>query len=320
MMIRRRPRHPWKHTYWTYRRRALTHYAQTAVAALPIAVGVVTLSLAAAVLLLIAGEMLLFMVLPKMPGFRKQVDASLERAACIRAALSRAALLGRMEGHYQRELEQLEDLAGRVRGSSSSDGSSTSEEWLGLDNLLAVFVRLAIAHRDSASAFPPAGGFELDGQISELEMAHASTSGEPQAWTERRLAILRDRRDTWCRAREEQMILAAELATIGELVRWMYEQSALGRSVDAHSEVQDAVAACSRNGSVLREIAALDGSEPVDPDVLRLGRRATLEVIAALPVPRATPSVPIPSVVVSHQGTSPTVQVLTASAQQRAAM
>jgi hypothetical protein len=318
MMIRRRPRQSWKHTHWTYRRRALTHYAQTAVAALPIAVGVVTLSLAAAILLLVAGELLLFMLLPRMPGFRKQVDASLERAACMRAALSRAALLGRMDGSYQRELEQLEDLAGRVRGNNTFD-NPTTEEWLGLDNLLAVFVRLAIAHRDSASAFPPSGGFELEVQIAELETVHSRSMGEPRAWAERRLAILRDRRDTWCRAREEQAVLAGELSTIGELVRWMYEQSALGRCFDAHCEVQDAVAACSRNGAVLRELAALDGEGPVDPDVLRLGRRAMLDVVAALPTQRTTTSMPLPSVVVAQQ-TQPTVQVLVAAAQQRAAM
>jgi hypothetical protein len=300
MVIRRRPRETWKHTRWTYRRRAMTHYAQAAVAAVPIIVGLVTLSVMAALLLVLAGELLVFVLLPHVPGFRKQVDAMLDRDACLRAATSRALLLSRMDVHHQRELERLEDLAGRVRMSSAldEDGATSEEEWLGLDGLLAVFVRLAIAHRDSSTAFHSTGGFEIEVQIAEVEELCAKTSEDERAWAERRLAILHDRRQTWRRARMEQNVLASELATISELVQWMYEQSALGRCVDAHSDVVAAVTTAAKSGAVLRELAALDGSEPVDPEVLRLGRRGALENLAAAQASLA-------STQVSSDGSSP---------------
>lgn len=283
MVIRRRPRETWKHTRWTYRRRAMTHYAQAAVAAVPIIVGLVTLSVMAALILVLAGELLVFVLLPHVSAFRKQVDANLDRDACLRAATARAVLLSRMDAHHQRELERLEDLAGRVRVSSAleEDAATSEEEWLGLDGLLAVFVRLAIAHRDSAAAFHSTGGFEIEVQIAEVEEMCAKTADDERAWAERRLAILHDRRQTWRRARMEQNVLTSEMATISELVQWMYEQSALGRCVDAHSEVVTAVTTAAKSGTVLRELAALDGSEPVDPEVLRLGRRGALENLAA---------------------------------------
>jgi hypothetical protein len=277
MVIRRRPRETWKHTRWTYRRRAMTHYAQAAVAAVPVIVGLVTLSILAAALLVVVGEVLVFALLPHLPAFRRHVDATLDRDACLQAAAVRSTLLARMDVQHQRELEQLEDLASRIRKDSSGESTSSSQEWLGIDRLLAAFVRLAIAHRDSCSAFHAAGGYELEAQIAEVETMRIRAVDEQRVWAERRLAILLDRRDTWCRARHEQLVLAAELATIGELVRWMFEQSALGRSVDAQSEVIDAVNAAANSGPVLRELAALDGSEPVDPEILRLGRRGAAD-------------------------------------------
>jgi hypothetical protein len=261
----------------------MTHYAQAAVAAVPIIVGLVTLSVMAALFLVLIGELVVFVLLPHVPAFRQQVDANLDRDACLRAASSRAVLLSRMDAHHQRELERLEDLAARVRASSAleADGATSEEEWLGLDGLLAVFVRLAIAHRDSAAAFHSTGGFEIEVQIAEVEEICARTSEDERAWAERRLAILRDRRQTWRRARMEQNVLTSEMATISELIQWMYEQSALGRCVDAHSEVVAAVTTAAKSGATLRELAALDGSEPVDPEVLRLGRRGALESLAA---------------------------------------
>jgi hypothetical protein len=272
----------------------MTHYAQAAVAAVPVIVGLVTLSIIAAALLVVIGELVVFVMLPHLPSFRRHVDASLERDACLEAACARSALLARMDVQHQRELEQLEDLASRVRGTSSGTGDGTSrEEWLGIDRLLAAFVRLAIAHRDSCSAFDNARGYALEAQIAEVEMTRIHAIDEQRTWAERRLAILLDRRQTWRRARYEQTVLEAELATIGELVRWMFEQSAFGRSVDAQAEVVDAVNAAANSGPVLRELAALEGCEPIDPEILRLGRRGAAE--ASLQSSTSTPTGPTPA-------------------------
>jgi len=256
----------------------MTHYAQAAVAAVPVIVGLVTLSILAAAFLVVVGELVVFVLLPHLPAFRRHVDASLDRDACLRAAAARSTLLSRMDLQHQRELEQLEELASRVRGTTSGTGDTTSrEEWLGIDRLLAAFVRLAIAHRDSCAAFDGAGGYAIEAQLAEVESTRVRADGEQRTWAERRMAVLLDRRETWRRARYEQAVLAAELGTIGELVRWMFEQSALGRSVDAQAEVIDAVNAAANSGPVLRELAALEGCEPIDPEILRLGRRGAAD-------------------------------------------
>jgi hypothetical protein len=134
-------------------------------------------------------------------------------------------------------------------------------------------------------------------QIAELEAVRLAVTDEQRAWAERRMAILIDRRQTWRRARNEQAVLAAELSTIAELVRWMYEQSALGRSVDAQAEVADAINAAVNSGPVLRELAALDGCEPVDPEILRLGRRGQAENMAAAAQATSSQATITPSVV-----------------------
>jgi hypothetical protein len=305
MVIRRRPRETWKHSRWTYHRRAMTHYAQAAVAALPVIVGLITLSILAAAFLVVVGEVVVFLALPHLPAFRRHVDAALDRDACLRAAAARSVLLTRMDIQHQRELEHLEELALRVRGATSATGDTTSrEEWLGIDRLLAAFVRLAIAYRESCSSFDTSGGYTLEMQIAEVEMARVRAEGEQRAWAERRLAILLDRRQTWRRARQEQAVLAAELATVGELVRWMFEQSAYGRSVDAQAEVLDAVNAAANSGSVLRELAALQGSEPVDPEIFRLGRRGAADAMSpSVTLPSAMPTTP--STVVTAGGPPP---------------
>ncbi len=304
MVIRRRPRETWKHSRWTYHRRAMTHYAQAAVAALPVIVGLITLSILAAAFLVVVGEVVVFLALPQLPAFRRHVDAALDRDACLRAAAARSALLARMDTEHQHELERLEDLALRVRGATSGTGDTTSrEEWLGIDRLLAAFVRLAIAYRESCSSFDISGGYTLEMQIAEVETVRVRAEGEQRTWAERRLAILLDRRQTWRRARMEQDVLAAELATVGELVRWMFEQSAYGRSVDAQAEVVDAVNAAANSGSVLRELAALEGSEPVDPEIFRLGRRGAEAMPPSATVPSGMAT--SPSTVVTTGGPPP---------------
>src|SRR4051812_7540911 len=104
----RRIEEPWRHPRWVYRRRAITHIAQTGVAAIPLAIGALTLSLASAILFFLAAELIVLLLLPNLAGFRRRVDATIEGAVCEHAALTRAELLGRMDEKHRRELDQLE--------------------------------------------------------------------------------------------------------------------------------------------------------------------------------------------------------------------
>jgi hypothetical protein len=226
--------------------------------------------------------------LPKLGGFRQRVDASLDRAARLEAATSLAALLARMGEEHRRELEELQVLAAQVRTTTALERGQ-GDEWLGLDDLLARFVRLAIAHRESTASFDAEGDRKLAAQIAELEgtlavAALGATSAT--AWTARRLAILRHRRQTWVRAQDERAVLSEELATIAEIVRWTYEQAALGRSAAAHAGLIEAVGHCAKNGAALRELSALQGSDCGDPDLLRLGWCALHERAPETPAER----------------------------------
>jgi len=279
----RRAREAWKHPSWTYRSRALTHGAQSAVVAAPMVVGFATLSIVAALAAVVAAELFVLVILPHLPGFRRTVDACIERASCARAAASRTVLFARMWDGHRRELEQLEDLAARVRAASGTEGEG-DEEWLGFDHLLAAYVKLAIAHRENAIAFHPACEAQLDVQIADLERRRVDATGDVAACVARRLQILRDRYETWQRARYERSLLEEELATIAELVRWMYEQAALGRSGEAHAGIADAIENSARNGPVLREVAAALSVDPgVDLEVLKLGRTSARGPAAVAP-------------------------------------
>jgi hypothetical protein len=234
---------------------------------------------------------LVIVALPTLAGFRQRVDASLDRAVRLNAAAALATVLARMGEAHRRELEELQVLAAHVRTTTALERGQ-GDEWLGLDDLLARFVHLAIAHRESTSSFDAEGDRKLAAQIADLEgtlAVAALDATAATAWTARRLAILRHRRQTWVRARDERAVLSEELATIAEIVRWTYEQAALGRSAAAHAGLIDAVGHCAKNGAALRELSALQGSDCGDPDLLRLGWSALHERAPETATERVTP-------------------------------
>jgi HSP20 family protein len=275
----------WKHSSWTYRWRALLHYAQVAALAASVIAGI-TLSVTAAVVLLISGQLLMLFLLPKHAGFRERVDAHLHRVACARAAAVRGTLLMRMSERHRAEFQQLEELTERVQGAATID-ETASAEWVGLDALLALFVRLAIAHRESVVAFDGTEESDLGLRIAKLEAAQVRATGETATWGARHLAILYNRLETWRRAKDERTLFSQELATIAEVVRWTFEQASIGRVGDAHVGLAEAIAQTIGSGPALRELAGLGGDHSVDPEVLRLGRRLRAET-------RVVPRVELP--------------------------
>lgn len=279
---RRRPLDLTKQTIWTYRRHALTHYVQGAIALPILGFAVLTSSILWALGLLAVEELLVLALLPRFEAFRRYVDDRMHETACVRAAFTRVALLAQISDEHRRELEQLEDLVARVRALGGLDDAA-SHEWLGLDGLLASYVRLAIAHRASEMSFRATEDGKLALKIAELEIVRTTRTGDARAWADRRLALLYDRRTTLQRAREDRALLTEQIATIGELVRWVHEEVARARCADVREEVTERLAECVRSASTLREVAALVGTVDVAPEVLRLGRLVvpTPEMIAA---------------------------------------
>jgi hypothetical protein len=259
--------------YW---RRALTHYVQIVSLGVAIILYFISSSFLCSLGFLLVAESCIMLGLTRLKRFRHEVDEAAHRSACTLASAVRTATLARMLDDHRKELERLEVLATRTRSITSVENGA-NDDWLGLDTLLASFVRLAIAYRESATAFDVAAEAALLDYLSRASRA-APASGPVASVRAQRLAIMRGRVDSLRRAREERELIAEELATISETVRWTHEQAALGRSAEAHAGVADAVASCTRHGTALRELSELQGQGMVDADMLRLGRGERIDV------------------------------------------
>jgi hypothetical protein len=220
-----RPR--WKSSPSTYRRALLTHGVHVLPAALAVSVAVImTLPVALAVFLV--AELVLFLVVPRLSTFRRSVDRCTEEAARIAEGIARAEVLSKMSDAHRNELERLEELAERIRErgelDTEADADAAMERWLGLDRLLELFVRLAVAHRRNSESFSTVERSALEDRIARLEhVPVAAMSEATRASVARRRAVLERRRETWTRALEEREVLAQELATISDAIRWMHE-------------------------------------------------------------------------------------------------
>jgi hypothetical protein len=259
--------------YW---RRALTHYVQIVSLGTAIILYFISSSFLCTLGFLLLAEAGIMLGLTRVKRFRREVDEAAHRAACTLASAVRTATLARMTDDHRRELERLEALATRTRSITAVENTS-SDDWLGLDALIASFVRLAIAYRESATAFDTATEAALLDYLNAASRA-APGSGPVASVRAQRLAIMRGRVESLRRAREERELIAEELATISETVRWTHEQAALGRSAEAHLGVAEAVASCARSGSTLRELSELQGQGAVDADMLRLGRGERIDM------------------------------------------
>jgi hypothetical protein len=257
-----------KHGAWTYRRHALTHQINILSLALPGIAAFVTASFVILVVALVLVQVCVLAALPRFTWFRRQVDEQIDGAARAAAATERAVLMSRMLQHHRVELEELERLAAAVRSRSAT---TAADDWAGLERLLTVYVRVAIAFRTSAEAFRPGDRAQLEAAEGHLCTALATTSGASRPWIERRLAVVRSRVLTCSSALSAQGVMAQELATIAELVRWIHDEcvTADGRSLE--SEIENALDVCRQSASALRELSAMRvDTDPIDPRILAI--------------------------------------------------
>ncbi|HEY3818432.1 MAG TPA: hypothetical protein VGL81_14760 [Polyangiaceae bacterium] len=282
----------WRQSSPRYHLAVLTHYG--ALFPLLFGVGLAAVSVTLALAVALTAELALVGFLPRLVAFRRSVDQRHQRIAAVAA---RTEALGLMSAYRRGELEQLERLAADIRArcdgrrpQKAGTSRGTVDRWLGLDRLLALFVDLAITHRANEEVFRAKDWATLEAQYTELNLLARATHGSNDVWIERRRAVLERRRETWRHAAAECELIAQELATIGDVVRWMYELCALNRGDAARCEVEDVLASWEENGATLREVSALRhvDEHTVDPHLLALGR----EVMAAMPgapVPTKTP-------------------------------
>ncbi len=268
-MAQRADRTGWKHSSGVYRRFTLVHFTYALVLTIPAALMLLALDLEVAMVGLLVAEVLAFLLMPHLGFVRRAIDARLDARAHAEAASARAVLLMRMSEEHRRELNALEKIAAALRERADATSTST-DDFLGIERLIELYVRLAIAHRASRSSLEVVGRTRLDEEIAALESCLVE-GRPPNAAIEKRLHILHMRRNARRAALDEQAAIDHELAMIGHTLRWMEEHCAASGTETLRSELEFALASRERDAAALRELSALRDSE-FDSSVIRLGR------------------------------------------------
>jgi hypothetical protein len=258
----------WKHDSGVYRRFTLVPFAYALVLTVPAELMLLALDLAVAMVGLVVAELVVFLLLPHMAWVRRIVDARIEARSKAEAAAARSVLLMRMSEPHRRELQSLEKIAAALY--ERSDTSGQTQDCIGIERLIELYVRLAIAHRISCSSLEVID-HRPDEELASLE-ARVATQDRPQReWMERRLEILRMRRDARRAAIDEQAAIRHDLALIADTLRWMQESCASAGTEQMRAELDFALTCRERDTATLRELAALRETD-FDATVIRLGR------------------------------------------------
>lgn len=240
-----------------------------------------------AVASLISGSVMLLMIslvvevvalitLPRQEFFRRHVNARLAEDELVEAERQREQLLFQMSEEHRRELERLEFLVHRIRNNCAHQHEQVKvalHESLGLDRLLASYVRLGIAHRTSRETLAMTNRRELQGKLERLEVAvRTAPNKRMRHLHDRRRAIAARRAHRWDRNRENLEVIAQQLATISDLIHMIHEQSMTPMDVQAiNVEIDQFIAGMEENEGTLRELTAeLEDGADEDVDYERL--------------------------------------------------
>jgi hypothetical protein len=261
-----------------YLRHAILHPYNMPLLVLAIAAGLISGSLT--ILLLAAtAEAIMLGFVPKLAAFKKHVDELIEQQERAEAAKSRSLLLLRMDEVHREELERLETLVDRIRANVKRAGASPEaivDECLGLSRLTRSYVCLAIAHRTNKEALASTNRQALEDRIHSLEAMQTSVlvSDRVKKLASKRLAIAHKRAERWDQTQDELEAIAHQLATIGELVHLVHEQSINpGEAQDMSDEIDHFVEELGTSEGALRELSEARIVEEVDPRILEKGRR-----------------------------------------------
>lgn len=206
-------------------------------------------------------EVVALAVLPSQEFFRRHVNVRLAEDELVEAERQREQLLFQMNEEHRRELERLEFLVHRIRNNCGHQHEQVKvalHESLGLDRLLASYVRLGIAHRTSRETLAMTNRRELQGKIERLQVAvRTAPNGRMRRLHERRRAIAVTRAERWDRNRENLEVIAQQLATISDLIHMIHEQSMTPMDVQAiNNDIDQFISGMEENEGTLRELAA----------------------------------------------------------------
>jgi hypothetical protein len=298
MLVSRSARRAPKHALSTYRRHAVTHVAQIFFVVLPLMIAILSLSAMGPLLGFLAGELALILVLPRLPAFQRMVDAQIERKHRADAARERAALLAQMSDAHRCDLERIELFASQIR---ERTGCAEPCDLLGVERLVALYVRLAIAHRESVAVFPGAARNEISQQIASAARMHETATGPVRDRLCQRLWILRSRSVVIAKGHEEREAMEEELATIVEVVRYTYERCATADTATATAELREIVENAAQTAMLARELSTVRVVD-FDSAVLERGRPTPDELLALTKVRVASSEAALPAMMVGGHG------------------
>ena len=178
--------------------------------------------------------------------------------------------------HHRCDLERIKLLAAQTR---ERTGCAEPNDLLGVEQLIGLYVRLAIAHRESMAVFPGAARHDIAQQIAGASRLHENATGAIRDRLCQRLWILRSRSVVIAKSHEERETIEEELATIIEVVRYLYERCATTETATASAELGELV----ETATLARELSSVRVID-FDPAVLERGRPSQEELIARIRV------------------------------------
>lgn len=283
------------------RRRVARHPTQLFVVVVPVALAVLTASVLGPLLLFIAAEAVLLGLLPSIPSFRQRLHEHVAREARAAKLAERARLMPAIAQGHRMEMEELEAIVEAIR--TRTGCALDREDWLGLDGLLTLYLRLALAHRKSTeAAFSSAATSDIDRLIAVAEHARSLAPAAARPRVDQHVVILERRRALKAMMEERRAVLSCDLAAVADLVRCLHEECVAAEGASASGEVPDAIEEAMRSASAVGELAMLRASFVDELDV----RDVAVPLVPPIPAARESgirvSAVPSPAAVAASAG------------------
>jgi hypothetical protein len=244
----------WKHNYKIYQRFIIPAFAYAVVLTIPAELMLLSLDLGKAMVSLLILEVFTFFILPYIPWVRQTVDRRIQEEERAEAIVTRANLLVRMSETHRRELHALETIGTSLMKRSGTD--SLPDDCIGVERLIKLYVKFAIAHRESCDALHMICNRPED-EIAGLEMNMSKHQSQIDKWVKRRLILLQKRRTARAAAIVEQTTIIHKLGLISDTVRWMQEECASTDATKLYDELDFALSNNDRDIQTLKEFTAL---------------------------------------------------------------
>ena len=238
-----------------------------------------TFSIVLAIVGMLVVELLVFFIVPRIPRVRRAIDAEIAERRRRAAVAERMALIAQMSDHHRRDLAELERITSALRTRTELPDHF---DVLGFEELIALYVRLSVAHRSTVEALnattaPPAR-MAPEEEVGPLETAMSRASGPVAEALQRRLSAARRRVEARRKARAELNAIDADLATIADTIRWVQERCAGAEIPSLRRELDVALGTVGRDVETLRELCALRDDRQFDLETFELGRPTPISI------------------------------------------